>query len=323
MSPMNQYSAAPWDGAPTEWHYVHYLSRAIGGVGFIIIEQTNVLAEGCITINDLGLWDDGQVSAFARIIDAVHAHGAKIGIQIAHAGRKAEHQTLACVGPSAIAFSDQYRVPHALSPDEIGRIIDAFAAASRRALRAGVDFLEIHGAHGYLVHEFMSPLSNRRRDAWGDLKRFPCDVIQAVKAELPSGIPLFMRVSATEWTPDGYDFRYLLEMCRAFREVGIDLFDVSSGGNTPLRPPSDYPGYQVPFAAEMRRQLDVPVAAVGKLDDPHLALHVIASGAADLVLLGRGLMRDPYWPNSAAIAFANRRLVPRQYARAFPGTDPP
>lgn len=323
MSPMNQYCAQPWDGVPTEWHYVHYVTRAIGGVGLIVMEQTNVLPEGCITINDLGLWNERQVEGFRRIIDAVHEHGARIGIQIAHAGRKAEHETLACVGPSAIAFSPEYRVPESLSRDEIQRIVEAFGQAARRAIRAGVDFLELHGAHGYLVHQFMSPLSNRRDDEYGDPRRFPLEVIAAVRAVLPRSMPLFMRVSASEWTPEGYRFPEFLAMCRAFRDAGIDLFDVTSGGNSPARPPREDPGYQVPFAAQLRQELSVPVAAVGKLDDPSLAQKIVETEQADIVLIGRGLMRQPYFPNAASVALRNVRLVPTQYHRAFPGTAAP
>jgi NADPH2 dehydrogenase len=319
MSPMCQYSVWAEDGKPNSWHYVHYISRAVGGAGLIFFEMTDVLPDGRITVHDLGLWSDEQIPAYAAIVEEIHRYGAKAGIQIAHAGRKAQSESLKPVGPSAIPFSPEYRTPHALTTDEVKAVVDAFAAAARRALRAGFDVIELHGAHGYLLHQFMSPLSNRRDDVYAEPTRFPVEVIQAVKAELPSHMPLFMRLSATEWTPEGYDFPALLEMARAYQKAGVDVFDVSSGGNSPATPPVVYPGYHVPFAAALRRELGMPIAVVGMLENWHLAEHVLQSEEADLILIGRGMLRDPYWANSASVALDRVRLVPEEYARAYPG----
>lgn len=319
MSPMCQYSVWDEDGKPNDWHFVHYVSRAVGGAGLIMFEMTDVHPDGRITVRDLGLWEDGQIPAFARIVDACHGLGAKVGIQLAHAGRKATSPSLDIIGPSAVAFSEDSRVPRALTITEIERLIDAFAAAARRAQAAGVDTVELHGAHGYLLHQFMSPLSNRRDDRYGEPTLFPVSVIQAVRSELRRGVPLLMRLSATEWSEEGYSFSDLLTYARAFKDAGVDLFDVSSGGNTPHGAPKVGPGYQVPFAAELRSTLDVPVAAVGMLEDWHLAEQVLSSGQADLIMLARGLLRDPYWANRASMELAGTQLVPSQYDRAYPG----
>ncbi len=317
MAPMCQYSVWDEDGAPSLWHDVHYISRAVGGVGLIMIEMTDVVPDGRITVNDLGIWSDDQIPAFQRIIDQVHLHGAKIGIQLAHAGRKAESPSLSPEAPSAIRFSERYRVPRALSSDEVKGLVDAFKAGARRAVTAGVDTLELHGAHGYLIHQFMSPLSNQRDDEWGDPTRFGKAVIQAVKSVIPSTMPLLMRLSATEYDPHGYSFDQLLEMVRVFRDAGVDMFDISSGGNAPVVPDRIYPGYHVPYGATVRERLGVPVIAVGILEDPSLAESVLQQGQADIIALARGLLRDPYWPNTAAMALDGTVQVPKQYHRAF------
>lgn len=320
MSPMCQYSVDAEDGRPNTWHFVHYVSRAVGGAGLVMVEMTAVDPHGRITVNDLGLWDDAQIPAYARLAEAVHAQGARIGIQIAHAGRKAYSPGLHPVAPSAVAFpAPGYRVPEALSPAAIARIVEEFAAAARRAVAAGMDLIEIHGAHGYLLHEFLSPLSNRRDDAYGDPTRFPAEVTAAVKSVIPATMPLFMRVSAVDYDPAGYQLDGLVERLGPLVAAGVDLFDVSSGGNDPIGPETVYPGYQVPYARAVRQRWRVPVAAVGMLDDPALAEHVIAGGLADLVVIGRGFLRDPYWPNSAARALEGGVVqVPHQYHRAFP-----
>lgn len=317
MSPMCQYSVWDEDGAPNAWHDVHYVSRAVGGVGLVMIEMTDVVPDGRITVNDLGIWSDQQIPAFRRIIDQVHGYGAKIGIQIAHAGRKAESPSLIPEAPSAIRFSERYRVPRALSSDEVKGLVDAFAAGARRAVAAGVDTLELHGAHGYLIQQFMSPLSNQRDDEWGEPIRFPLAVIQAVKSEIPSTMPLMMRLSATEYDPRGYSFEQLVEMARRFHQAGVDMFDISSGGNAPMGPERIYPGYHVPYGAKIRESLGVPVIAVGILEDPSLAESVLQQGQADIIALARGLLRDPYWPNTAAMALDATVQVPKQYYRAF------
>lgn len=317
MSPMCQYSVWDQDGAPNEWHYVHYISRAVGGVGLVMMEMTDVVPDGRITVYDLGIWDDSQIPAFRRIIDQVHQYGAKIGIQIAHAGRKAESPELRPEAPSAIAFSDKYRVPHALTTDEVHRLVEAFREGARRAVEAGVDTLELHGAHGYLIHQFMSPLSNHRDDQYGEPTRFGVEVIEAVKSVMPSDMPLLMRLSATEYTEEGYGFADLLKMARVYRDHGVDMFDVSTGGNAVVRI-RDYPGYQLPYAAELKKTLDVPVAAVGRLESFDLAQSAVERGEADIIAVARGLLKDAYWANSAALHLGDTVQVPEEYYRAFP-----
>jgi NADPH2 dehydrogenase len=318
MSPMCQYSVWAEDGCPNTWHYVHYLSRAVGGTGLIMFEMTDVLPDGRITVRDLGLWDDAQVPGFRRLVEEIHRLGAKVGIQLAHAGRKAESESLDVVGPSAIPFSPDYRTPRPLSRGEIDEVVEAFGQAARRAVEAGFDLVEIHAAHGYLLHQFLSPLSNRRTDEYEDPALFPEVVIRKVREALPSGMPLFVRISATEWTEDGYDFDFLLPLLGRLRDAGADLFDVSSGGNAPIPAPA-YPGYHLPYAREIRRTLGVPVAVVGMMEDYRIAEHAVASEQADLVFVARGMLRDPYWTNSASMALQNVRLVPDQYVRAYPG----
>lgn len=322
MSPMCQYSVWAEDGVLNEWHYVHYISRAVGGVGLVMVEMTDVHPDGRITVHDSGIWDDRHIQALARIGEGVHQYGAKFGVQIAHAGRKAESESLKLVGPSAIPFDATRRTPKALSTGEVEGLVEAFAAGARRALSAGVDCIELHGAHGYLINQFMSPLSNHRGDRYGEPTRFPLEVIAAVKSVMPSDMPLFMRVSAVEYSPEGYTFDQLVEMCRAFGAAGVDLFDVSSGGNAPVVPPHIYPGYHVPYASEIKRRLHMPVMGVGILEDYRLAESVVAEGRVDLVAIGRGLLRDPYWANSAAVALGEKALIPKEYYRAFPHARP-
>ncbi|MCI3922950.1 NADH:flavin oxidoreductase/NADH oxidase [Paenibacillus sp. TRM 82003] len=321
MAPMCQYSVDAKDGKPNEWHYVHYLSRAIGGTGLIIMEMTDVEPDGRITDYDLGLWSDDHIPAFARIIDGVHAHGAKIGIQIAHAGRKAEDAEVP-VAPSAIAFpGPRYKTPRALSTDEVKGMVQRFGDAARRAVQAGVDMIELHGAHGYLIHQFQSALTNHREDEYGkDLSLFGVEVIRAVKRELPADVPLFFRISAVEYADGGYDLDYAIELCKAYQAAGVDVFHISSGGEgvPGQRKPGNDPGYQVPMARKIKDALGVPVAAVGKLDEPALAASVIGNEDADLVAIGRGLLRDPYWAAHTAIALGKGPIgVPRQYERGY------
>ncbi|SEM93883.1 NADH:flavin oxidoreductase/NADH oxidase [Lihuaxuella thermophila] len=320
MPPMCQYSVEARDGKPNEWHFVHYTSRAVGGAGLIIIEMTDVEPDGRITDFDLGIWSDDHIPAFARIIESCHRHGAKMGIQIAHAGRKAEDAKTP-VAPSAIPFNSKFKTPRALSTDEVKRMVEKFRDAAVRAIQAGVDTIELHGAHGYLIHQFHSPLTNRREDEYGqDPARFGVEVIQAVKSVMPSRMPLLMRVSAVEYADGGYDLEYIIEVCKRYKEAGVDLFHISSGGEGPAgsnRKPGNFPGYQVPMARAVKQALDVPVIAVGMLDDPVLAESVIANRDADLVAVGRGMLKDPYWAIHAAEALGHKAEPPRQYVRAF------
>lgn len=322
MAPMCQYSVTAKDGIPTDWHYVHYLSRAVGGTGLIIMEMTDVHPDGRTTDFDLGLWSDDHIPAFRRIIDGVHSHGAKIGIQIAHAGRKAE-DAKEPVAPSAIKFpGDRYKTPRALTTDEAEEIVRLYGDAARRAVEAGVDMIELHGAHGYLIHQFHSAFTNHRDDVYGqDLARFGVEVIQAVRQEMPAGMPLFFRISAVEYADGGYDIDHAIKLGQAYRDTGVDVFHVSSGGEGKpgIRKPGNYPGYQVPFARRFREELQVPTVVVGMLDDPAVAQSVIGSEDADLVAVARGMLRDPYWATHAALALGgkDRASIPQQYTSAY------
>ncbi|MBB3110700.1 2,4-dienoyl-CoA reductase-like NADH-dependent reductase (Old Yellow Enzyme family) [Paenibacillus phyllosphaerae] len=320
MPPMCQYAVEAKDGIPNEWHYVHYLSRAVGGTGLIIIEMTDVEPDGRITDYDLGLWSDEHTPAFARIIEGVKQYGAKVGIQIAHAGRKAEDAEVP-VGPSDIRVDEKFKTPRPLTIDEIQAMVGKFAAATRRAVAAGVDTIELHGAHGYLIHQFHSPAINNRDDIYGrEPWRFGVEVIRAVKAEMPAGMPLIIRVSAIEYMEDGYELEHLLGVVQRYKEAGVDAIHVSSGGEGPVgskRKPGNYPGYQVGFAREIKQATGLPVIAVGHLDDPKLAESVVASGDADLVAVGRAMLRDPYWAYNAlrANGVTRKGILPKPYLR--------
>lgn len=321
MAPMCQYSVTERDGKPNDWHFVHYVSRAIGGTGLLIVEMTDIEPDGRISDFDLGLWSDDHIPPFKRLIDAVHQYDAKIGIQIAHAGRKAEdaHQP---VGPSNVPFSDRYKTPRSLRTKEVREMVLKFQAAAKRAVEAGVDTIELHGAHGYLIHQFHSPKINRRTDEYGrDLARFGVEVIQAVKEVIPENMPLLMRISAVEYWEGGYDLDHTIDLCRRYRDAGVDMFHISSGGEGPLgkRKPPNHPGFQVPYARVLKEALEVPVIAVGNLDHPHLAEAALANNDADLVAIGRGMLRDPYWAIHAMqeLGGLTNENIPQQYLRAF------
>ncbi|KIL39892.1 NADPH dehydrogenase [Gordoniibacillus kamchatkensis] len=319
MPPMCQYSVEAKDGAPNDWHFVHYVSRAVGGAALIIMEMTDVEPDGRISDYDLGLWSDEHVPAYRRIVSEVHKYGAKIGIQIAHAGRKAQDAEVP-VAPSAIAEAPGKKTPRALTTAEVTGMVDKFRDAARRAVEAGFDTIEIHGAHGYLIHQFHSPSLNRRDDEYGqDLGRFGVEVIRAVKSVMPEGMPLLMRLSAVEYMDGGYGLDYSLQLAARYREAGVDAFHVSSGGEGPAgaRKPGNYPGYQVPFARAFKQSLQVPVIAVGIIDEPALAEATVANGDADLVAVGRGMLRDPYWALHALRRLTGQAKPPRQYERAF------
>ncbi|WP_409288337.1 NADH:flavin oxidoreductase/NADH oxidase [Peribacillus sp. SCS-37] len=317
MPPMCQYSVDKKDGAPNEWHFSHYTSRAIGGTGLIIMEMTDVEPDGRITDNDLGLWSDDQIPAFRKIIEACQSYGSKVGIQIAHAGRKAEDAKVP-VSSTTDAFSDRYNQPRALSTEETEEMVEKYAAAVRRAIQAGVDTIEIHGAHGYLIHQFQSPLTNKRTDKYGEDKAlFGIEVIRAAKKEMPEDMPLIFRISAVEYADGGYDLEHSAELARRYKEAGADILHVSSGGEGTTGPQYSGPGYQLDFADKLRKETDMPVIAVGRLEDFELSDKAIREGHADLAAIGRGMLSSPYWANEASIALGGEPLTPKQYRAAY------
>ena len=338
VSPMCQYSCE--DGFATDWHLVHLGSRAQGGAGLVILEASAVLPEGRISAGDLGIWKDEHIPALERIAKFIHSQGSRVGIQLAHAGRKAsmstpfvkEHLVSVLeggwqpVGPSAIAFAPHYAIPTALDQAGIDAVVEAFRLASRRALGAGFDFVEIHGAHGYLIHEFLSPLANHRTDEYGggleNRSRFALQIVDAVRTEWPQHLPVFMRISATDWVEGGWNPDEAVELARHLREHGIDLVDVSSGGMVPSAKIPAAPGFQVPFSARIRNEAGIPVAAVGMITEPAQANAIVENGQADVVLLAREMLRDPYWPLHAAAALGDTASWPEQYLRAAPPHSP-
>lgn len=323
MAPMCQYEALAKDGMPTDWHYVHYVSRAVGRTGLIIIEMTDIEPDGRISDHCLGIWSDNHIPAFARIITEAKKYGSKVAIQIAHAGRKAE-DSLEPVGPcnEEVANRKQCK-PRALTLDEVKLMVDKFKAGAIRALLAGADTIEIHGAHGYLIHQFHSPAINHRTDEYGqDLAKFGVEVIQAIKSIMPKGMPLIMRVSAIEHADGGYDIDHAIDICKRYKEAGVDVFHVSSGGDGPAGKKIVFsgrsPGYQVPFAREIKQALGTPVIAVGNLDEPAVAESVLINGDADLIAIGRGMLRDPYWALHAIRQLGDEIEPQAPYKRGYP-----
>jgi 2,4-dienoyl-CoA reductase-like NADH-dependent reductase (Old Yellow Enzyme family) len=332
VSPMCQYSARA--GVPDDWHLVHLGSRAVGGAGLVFCEATAVSAEGRISPGDTGIWNDTQRDAWSRIAAFIAAQGAAPGIQLAHAGRKASTaapweggQAIRVdaggwtpVAPSAFAFGD-YNVPAALDEAGIASVVADFRAAARRSREAGFQVIEIHAAHGYLLHEFLSPLSNTRTDRYGgsleNRARALREVVAAVRAEWPAPRPLFVRVSATDWADGGWDIDECVELARWLHADGVDLIDCSSGGAVPHARVPVAPGYQVPFAARIRREAGIATGAVGLLTEPTQVEAILARGEADLVLLAREMLRDPYFPRRAAAALGEPVEAPVQYARAW------
>jgi 2,4-dienoyl-CoA reductase-like NADH-dependent reductase (Old Yellow Enzyme family) len=338
LAPMCQYSAV--DGVPNDWHLVHLGARASGGYGLLLSEATAVVPEGRISPEDTGLWNDEQVEAWRRITDFVHARGTLVGVQLAHAGRKASTYSPFATGPGGVALNGSvpasdggwptlapsavafpgYAGPTALSGDQIEALPGAFAAAARRALSAGFDVIEIHAAHGYLLHQFLSPLSNTRTDEYGgsleNRSRLLVEVADAVRAVWPDARPLFVRLSATDWTEGGLTVEEVTQVSKELAAHGVDLIDVSSGGNVPAAIPVG-PGYQVPAAWAVRAGSGLPVTAVGLITEPHQAEQVLVDGAADAVLVARAALRDPEWPLRAAheLGSADRVRWQPQYER--------
>jgi 2,4-dienoyl-CoA reductase-like NADH-dependent reductase (Old Yellow Enzyme family) len=324
LSPMCMYNAGH-DGLATDWHRAHYAGRAAGGAGLLMVEATAVEPRGRISQHDLGLWDDAQIEPLARMARLVQAEGAAIGLQLAHAGRKAwsadkAHGPEQPVAPSPLPFDEEWQVPHELELAEIDQIVNAWQGAAARANSAGFDVVEIHGAHGYLNHEFLSPLSNQRTDSHGgsveNRARLLVRVVEAVREEWPEEKPLFVRVSATDWVEGGLVPGEVVSVARKLRALGVDLVDCSSGGLVPASPPGIGPGYQVPFADKVRCEAGIATAAVGLISAPELADEIIRNGRADLVALGRELLRHPYWPLDAARILGHEITWPRQYRRA-------
>jgi 2,4-dienoyl-CoA reductase-like NADH-dependent reductase (Old Yellow Enzyme family) len=333
VSPMCEYSAE--EGVPNDWHLVHLGSRAVGGAGLVFTEATAVSPEGRISPADTGLWNDAQRDAWARIARFIASQGAVPGIQLAHAGRKAstdapwrggkpltaEQGAWQPLAPSAIAFDAGYPVPAALDAAGIDKVIADFVAATVRAREAGFRVIELHAAHGYLLHEFLSPLSNQREDAHGgsllNRARLLRAIVAAVRTQWPRSLPLFVRVSATDWTEGGWDIDECVELARWLRQDGVDLVDCSSGGNVPHATIPVGPGYQVPFAARIRREAGIATGAVGLITDAHQAESILERGEADLILMARESLRDPYFPRRAAAELGVRIPVPEQYRRSW------
>jgi NADPH2 dehydrogenase len=324
MSPMCMHSALD-DGLATDWHLAHYLARAVGRTGLLVTEATAVEARGRISARDLGLWHDDQVAPLSRIVALVHNEGAAIGVQLAHAGRKAwsadrAHGPGVPVAPSPLPFDDGWVIPTEISPDQIEDIIRAWQLAARRAEAAGFDLIEIHAAHGYLNHQFLSPLSNTRTDSYGgslqNRARFLLRIVNSVRQTWPEEKPLIVRVSATDWVAGGLSPEDTVAVARELKAHGVDLVDCSSGGLVPTAPWSHGPGYQLPFAEKVRSEAAIPTAAVGLISTPELADEIVRHGRADLVALGRELLRHPYWPLDAARALGREIPWPRQYRQA-------
>jgi len=333
VSPMCEYSAS--DGLPNEWHLVHLGSRAVGGAGLVFTEATSVSPEGRISPGDTGMWNDAQVRAWARIAAFISAQGAVPGIQLAHAGRKAatdlpwqggkpltaEQGAWTIFAPSALAFDDVHATPVALDAAGIAKVIADFVAAAVRSRLAGFRIIEIHAAHGYLLHSFLSPLSNRRDDDYGgsleNRARLLREIVAAVRLQWPAPAPLFVRVSATDWAEGGWDIDECVELARWLKQDGVDLIDCSSGGNVPNVKIPVGPGYQVPFAARIRREAGIATGAVGLITDAEQADAILGRGDADLILIARESLRDPYFPLRAAAQLGVAIEPPVQYRRAW------
>jgi 2,4-dienoyl-CoA reductase-like NADH-dependent reductase (Old Yellow Enzyme family) len=333
VSPMCQYSSE--DGFANDWHLVHLGSRATGGAGLIFTEATAVTPEGRISAQDLGLWKDEHVDFLSRITRFVNGQGAAVGIQLAHAGRKASTARpweggapilpgdggWTPMGPSPLPFDAGYATPSEMSEGEITSVICSFREAASRSLAAGFEVVEIHGAHGYLLHEFLSPLSNKRTDRYGgsfkNRTRAIREVVSAVREVWPERLPLFLRISATDWLEGGWDVEQSIELARQVGALGVDLIDCSSGALAPGARMPIGPGYQTAFAERIRRESGVPTGAVGMITSPEQADHIVRTGQADAVLLARELLRDPYWSRRAAKELGQKIEPPAQYGRAW------
>ncbi|MGI8669976.1 MAG: NADH:flavin oxidoreductase/NADH oxidase [Aridibacter sp.] len=333
VSPMCQYSSE--DGMPTDWHLVHLGSRAVGGAGLVIVEATAVSPEGRISPQDSGIWSDEHAEKFKRITKFIKEQGAIAGIQIAHAGRKASTAPpwengkvlddsgggWQPVAPTAEKFAEHFRMPKALDESGLEKVRNDFADAAKRAVEAGFEVIEIHNAHGYLLHEFLSPLSNKRNDEYGgsleNRMRFPLEIAKIVRENVPENLPVFVRISASDWTEGGWDIEQSVEFCKELKKIGIDLIDVSSGGNVPNADIKIEAGYQIPFAAEIRKKAAIPTGAVGLVTEPKQAEKILQKGEADAILMAREFLREPYFPFQAARELGGEVDIPKQYGRAI------
>ena len=340
VSPMCQYSSE--DGFSNDWHLVHLGSRAVGGAGLIFTEAAAVLPEGRITPQDLGLWKDEHIAGLRRIVDFLHQQGVRAGVQLAHAGRKAsmtrpwapvqrylppgEGGWENVMAPSGLRFADSFSQPIPLDLAGIEAVTRAFVRAAERALEAGFDLVELHSAHGYLLHEFLSPLSNQRNDPYGgsfeNRIRLLVEVVDAVRATLPAELPLLVRISATDWAEGGWDIAQSVALAKVLKQHKVDLVDVSSGGLTPRQVMPVGPGYQTPFAERIRREAEIPTGAVGMITGAAQAGHILRTGQADAVLLAREFLRQPYWALDAAEELGDTISWPAQYLRAAPSGSP-
>jgi len=318
MAPMCMNSCGE-DGFANNWHFIHYSTRAIGGVGLIIIESTGIEPGGRITDNDLGIWSDNQVENLANIVNECHKYGAKMGIQINHAGRKSETLSYPIIAPSPIAFSDDYRYPNEMTKEDIMNTVNLFKAAAKRALEAGFDLLELHGAHGYLIGQFLSPLTNKRKDEYGGSQenrvRFLKEIIQAVKTVWPETKPLGLRVSAEDYAEGGNIATETASLINLIKETGIDIVNVSSGGTVPTRI-STYPGYQISYSETIKKQCNLITIGGGLITSPLMAEEILCNNRSDLIYLGRELLRNPYWALEAANQLDDDIKWPTQYNRS-------
>ena len=336
VSPMCEYSSV--DGFANDWHFVHLGSRAVGGAGLILTEATAVSPEGRITPDDLGIWKDEHVEMLRRIVDFIHQHDSVAGIQLAHAGRKASHESpwkggeqipmsqtgWLCMAPSSIPFKEGTEAPKAMDAQDMKKVIDDFVAAAKRALQAGFKVAEIHAAHGYLLHEFLSPLSNKREDNYGgsfeNRIRFVVEVVDAVRNVWPQQMPLFVRISASDWTEGGWDIDESVELAKVLKTKGVDLVDCSSGGNVPKAKINVGPGYQVPFAERIKKDAGILTGAVGLITEAQQAEDILTSQQADVIIMAREMLRDPYFALHAAHTLGVHVNWPVQYERAKPRT---
>lgn len=319
MAPMCMYTAKD-DGIITDWHKIHYATRALGGVGLIIQEATGVESRGRISDRDLGIWDDSQIQGLKELVDTCKSFGTIMGIQLGHAGRKCEIKNLEIIGPSAEAFSSEYKVPKEMSKEDINEVIKSFRSAAKRCVEIGYDIIEIHGAHGYLINQFLSPLSNKRTDEYGgsleNRARLLKQIVKAVREVWPKEKTIILRVSAEEYIKEGNHSEDLAKIINLVKEEGIDIINVSSGGVAPTPTPIKiYEGYQIKFAEIIKENTGLPVIAGGLIISPHMAEEILQNSRADMIFLGRVLLRKPYWPLEAASKLDSDIAWPEQYER--------